>query len=535
MKKFTYGIITFLYCLCYVGALAVTPLHAAPADADFDNEETYLESLGENLNALPAIPYKVVLNQQNARVFAKSQGNLMVNGKEKRFFIILPQNASHVHFSLPQVHGKSQGTILGWSAVTTEPFAIQGAVQKQQQALETMVDATAAAMETSIVKFEALKAKYMELSKQNKQQEMSITIGELVIASAEISENKRAWEKAKTLAAQGQNSQSKAVSSQVFTITLDTPLAEKSSIHVEYAYTLQGSKWTPSYVINAQSEKDTIHLQLQAEIIQNSHMDWSNTQVEFSTVTGNAPSPAPVQPWIAGESAAAYGLVRSKAAPMRMDSAQMANSAVTFNENTPLASWALQKKLSIPEGKSTLILLEKSVKLPLQRIARPNTGSRDIDTVWLSANYNLEDDFWPQGKARYLLDNVPVSDGYFQPKAQKVALFFGPDPLVTIQAQKEVRKSSEEGIIQKEQIFAWNWTYTLYNQRKKNVTVRVEEPQVQLAHKDISVLYKDAPKAQQGPDKTLIWNVTVPAQGKEKIQRSITIKAPEKLDIFPGR
>ncbi len=424
---------------------------------------------------------------------------------------------------------------MGWSSVITEPFATQGTVQKQQQALEAMVDSTAAALETSRVKFEALKEKYLTLSEQNKQQDMSITIGELVIAAAENSENQRAWQKANALAMQGQKALSKASSSQGFYLTVDTPLAEKSSLNIAYAYTLPDSKWTPNYNINANTEKNTIHIQLQAEIVQNSAMDWSNTQIEFSTVEGNAFTPAPVQPWIAGENSAAYAQMRGKAAPMLMDSAPMTNSRVNFNEREASASWTLQKKLSIPEGRSTLVLLEKTEKLPLQRIARPNTGHRDIETVWLSADYTLQDTFWPQGNARYLLDNVPVSNGYFQPKTQKVTLFFGPDPLVTVLTQKDVRKNGKEGIIQKEQVFSWKWTYTIHNQRKTPVTVRIEEPEVQLAHKDISVVYQDIPKASPGPDKTLIWTVKIPAQGKEKVQRAITIKAPEELKFFPGR
>ncbi len=527
MKKMYYTLCIFFCCMYSIS----TTVHAAEAQTG-QNNTFQGASIDDTMIDKPATPYKVVLNQQNARVFAQSKNHVLASNNGKVLRIVLPYKATDVQFTLPAVNGKSQGTILGWHATTDEAFPPQGTVQKQSQALESMVDVTAAALDASHTKYEALKEKYLKLSEENKQQEMSITLGELTVAASENSARNRAWQDAKQLV---QKFQGKSLMSQTFTVLLDTPLADKSVVHVQYAYTLNESRWTPSYSINADTTNDTIRLQLQAEIVQNSDMDWDDTQIEFSTVEGNAPSPGSVQPWIAGGNDA-RPLMRNKATPMAsMDVAVMSNGMASFNEMDASASWTLNKKLHIPEGKSTIILLEESAKLPLQRLARPNTGTRDVETVWLYAEYALKNTFLPKGRAQYLLDAVPVSDGFFQPKNQKVALFFGSDSLVTIQTKKDVRKSAEAGIIQKEQIFSWNWTYTIQNQRKKPVSVRIEEPQVQLAHEDISVIYNDKPKASQGPDKTLIWTVQVPAQGKETIQRSVTIKAPEKLQFYPGR
>ncbi len=221
--------------------------------------------------------------------------------------------------------------------------------------------------------------------------------------------------------------------------------------------------------------------------------------------------------------------------PVAMSNQVQADSVASFQDSATLSSWTMNKQLVIPEGKSSIVLLEKSAEIPLERIARPNTRYNPDGTVWLSAKYNLKDLFLPVGQANYLLDGVVVGKGRFQPNANEVDLFFGPDPLVTVDIKRNVRKSEQSGIINKEKVYVWNWVYTVYNKRSKSVKVRIEEPKVQVGPENISVKYNDMPKAKAGPDNTLLWDLTVPAKNSTAVKRSITINVPEKMKVDLGR
>ncbi len=509
------------------------PLTTANAAEKFQGADVNESSFG-----IPAVPYRVVLSQNNARIFAQSKVHLLEAHGQKVFELPLPKDATAIELTLPKVNGESQGTIVSYSAEVADPFRPMGTLEKLRITFESKADSLSGSIAALIAKNNAIYDPIVKLPPDEARAAMEKALPDLALIETRLQSAKRELQHIKNRMAMLKD---KTPLSKKLVVVIDSELKDKTELHVMYAYTLEDSKWTPMYSISANSEKNTIDVQLRAHIKQNSDMDWNNTRIELSTAAGDVQSPGELRSWVIAER---NNMQRDSAPNVMMMSspgnlrAKSSNESFSFQQNTALASWVLQKNITIAEGETTLILHEQHIKRELERIARPsNYGPRGAEDgrVWLSAEVDFKNAFLPQGKADYFLDGVAVGQNMLTPESTGTTLFFGADPLVNVDIAKTVRKSGQDGIIQREQTWVWKWTFTVYNQRKTSVKVRIEEPETQAAHEKIRVLYADSPRATKGPDNTLVWNVSVPADGKQKVERSITVKAPKDMNIFLDR
>ncbi len=491
-------------------------------------------SVEESMVGIPAVPYKVILTQHNARVFAQSKLRLLEAHGQKVFELPLPKGASDVKLSLPLVNGKSQGSIRAFSLEPANPFKPMGTLEKLRVTFESKADSLSGSIATLIAQYNAIYDPISKLPPQEAKASMEKVLPDLALLQTRLEAARR---ELKHVQSRVRLLEDKTPMSQKMVVVVDSPLVHKAVLHVMYSYTLNDSKWTPSYTISANAADNSIDVQLMGKIVQNSDMDWNNTRIELSLAAGNDQAPAPLRPWIISEQNPQMRS-RSNAMEMAMPMLAKAEGGVSLQENTALANYVIEKKLTIPEGETFVALHEQRFNLPLERVARPSAygrqGGQD-GRVWLSAKVDLKNAFLPQGQADYFLDGVNVGQGVFTPEGQSANLFFGADTLVSVDIVKNVRKSGQDGIIQKEQTWTWNWTYTVYNQRKMPVKVRIEEPEIQLGNDKMSVTYVDKPKAQKGAAHTLFWDINVPAKGSQKVERSVTVKAPKDMKVFLDR
>ncbi len=517
-----------LSALCAMALGLGTPALAVPALTGEAGKST-----SPNISSAvmaPATPYKVVLNQQNARAFAQSTVRIEDLSGQKTLYITLPKNASDVQLHIPD----GDASLMAWQVFTDLPFAAQSAQEIARQQRQNSLDTLEGTLSALYAHYNSLYEPVLLLTPAEAKSAMEAVLPELSRIATKIEQVKRE----KELLQQSLSAMKGATkASQKLAVTIDSKKAVGSEIRLAYSYTLNDSKWTPVYTVNANSEANTINFKLMAHITQQSDLDWNATEIEFSTSDGNEQSPPPVNPWIVrkrGEeqvmmSRAAYDGYAEMAAPAMKSS----NAIGDFNGENTLTTWTLAKKISLPAGETTLILQEETLKAPLQRIARPSAynGTK----VWLSAKHKLISPFLPVGQTTYLLDNIPVGEGFFAIKNEEMQFFFGVDPLVSVDVKKDIRKSAEDGIISKDNVWTWGWTYTVLNKRNQAVQVRLEEPETQLSDKAMSVTYKDSPAATKEAEHLFIWNLTIPAQGQSVVKRSVTVKAPKDMPVNPGR
>ncbi|MBQ9452793.1 MAG: DUF4139 domain-containing protein [Desulfovibrio sp.] len=325
-------------------------------------------------------------------------------------------------------------------------------------------------------------------------------------------------------------------------VTLLKPIAT-ASVDVRYSYTLEDCGWQPRYVFDARPDTgkgDAVSVRFVAEMWQHSGLDWGKTRLTLVSGGGGPREPGRLARWVVESRGETHNTTRAMAkmsmdesAPMMGTSApDTAERAVVRTDTTSVyASWTLAAQ-GLPEGRSRMLVLEDTWKVPLTWLARPSKGD---SRVWLLAHCSLDaDKVWPAGTADFYMDGQSVGSGRFAPRGSKVDLYFGPDPRVQVQASEDARKRGEEGFINKSRTWSWAWTYIVRNTRSKAVTVRLERPMPQIVDKDIAVAYANSPEAQQDErEHKLFWDVQVPAGGQAEVHHGLTITAPKDMHLTP--
>ncbi len=519
-------IVTIFCCIL----LAATSVHAAETGAAMNTQSDLL---------LPAMPHTVVMNRQNAHVFATTTLPIVITKGRKLVVLPLPKQAVDVQVSLPKIKGNSQGELISWTTEWAMPFAPQGSLEKQRVTYESMHDSLQGALATLEAE-EAALIKNIENAITNSSAEGEKTLEQLrprlALVGTKISSAKReiAYAAQRIKALRDNYPQSKQL-----VLHVDTTRNQGQTLTIDYTFVLADAYWNPEYAINVDTKNNTINVSLKANIVQNSDLDWENVRLELSTAEGNAQSPQALRPWIVSKAGAAHPYARMEmadAAPMMLAKSANGMSSKSerpyFDDSSTIAHFVVEKASKIAEGNTILNLAEYTWKSPLMRIARP---AQDQSTVWISAKHTLDGSFLPIGEAVFMLDGVTVGKDILKAKGNELTMYFGADPLISVVTQKDTRQSDEKGIINKEQSYNFAWTYTVVNQRNEEVLVRIEEPITELADAAMKVVYADTPKAQEGPNKSFYWNVEVPAKGEAKVTRKVTVTAPANMTIWPGR
>ncbi len=484
-------------------------------------------------NYVPAMPHTVVLNQQNAHVFVKTALPVIIAHERKVVVLPLPKGARDVELNLAK--GVKQSKLLSWVTEYTVPFAPQGSLEKQRVTFESMHDSLQGALTTLRAEEAFILHKLEEANVDKSHKVFAELRPRLALVGTRISSAQREISYA---AKRAEALKDAYPHGKQLVIHVDTPLKKDEKLDLEYSYVLDGAYWRPKYSINANTAAGTIEVALKADIVQNSDLDWENIRLELSTAAGDAQSPMPLRPWVVSKrdnAARAYG---GMARDNLVMSASYENSAApkmrapSFDDGSTIAHWLIEKTPKISEGNTTLLLTNYTWKSPLERVTRP---AQDNGIVWISAKHTLDGNFLPVGEAIYKLDGMTVGKDVINPVGDTLQMYFGADPLVRVETKRDTRKSSEDGIINKQQSYNFGWVYTLYNKRSTAVTVNLEEPMTELEDAAMSVKYDDNPKPEQAPDKTFIWKLSVPAKGEAKVDRKVTIMAPADMRIWLGR
>ena len=316
----------------------------------------------------------------------------------------------------------------------------------------------------------------------------------------------------------------------------------QQALTLRYAYTLPRCGWQPIYSIDATA--NGIRLRMDANITQYSGTDWKNTRLTLLTRADTPREPQQLRPWYIRElKHSPRALQRDRAAEPAAEMAlakpmPMAAAAPVYTESETQASWTLAQA-NLPEGVTRLAVLHEMWNDPVQRIARPaqrsGLTSQDNSPVWINAKHIFTGTPLPAGQAEYFLDGSVVGSGPFTPKGDAVTLFFGADPLLSVQAAKDTRVTGTSGIINKRQTYTWGWRYTVTNQRATPMAVRIEEAAPQVTDTAMTCSITSEPPAKRGEDHTVYWDVTVPARGKTEVRYAVSATAPQDMQLDPGR
>lgn len=327
-------------------------------------------------------------------------------------------------------------------------------------------------------------------------------------------------------------------------VILTGDIREGSEVELKYAYNHDGCGWEAVYDFNARPEEgsgDVIDVRMLAEVWQFTGIDWKDTEITLATQGYGPRQPEPLPEWVVDSDSVSIKprIMRNHAvSAMKMEAAAAAAAdgppamaSVTANTDSVYASWKLAEK-GLPQGRARIQITSAAWKAPLQWLARPSAHSTQ---VWLMAKYELPaDQAWPAGIAEYSVDGQSVGSGEFRPRGGEATLYFGADPRVTITTTTDARTRGESGFIRSTKTWTWSWIYTISNQRNKAIKVRVERPAPMIVDQNVTVTYKNDPKATMDErEHMLYWVVDVPSHGKTEIKHSVTLSSPTKLPLSP--
>ena len=325
---------------------------------------------------------------------------------------------------------------------------------------------------------------------------------------------------------------------------------------VRYTYILPGS-FRPFYHIEAFPTKDSLSIEQNAYLTQESGFTWNNVDVSIST-TGRdtALQPYPLAPWIVRlgipvPAPLAAAAPRTKAAEAPLNMAQMSTEtdedmvglayapAPQQQEMGTFRLWTIGKR-SIGSGVPVSVSMHKETyPATFYYTLRPEQSNKGFLTADLNLDQALE---LPYGVARFFVDKSLVGDQALSLNGSKATLYFGTDPQVVVTRKDIKHTTGEQGFISKEQTVQWHWELSVRNTRSRVVEAWVEDARPDVQDESIKLVVESTPKAeevdlkpQQGGTKSYRWKLTLQPNEVKTIEHKVQLLAPSDKQLNPGR
>lgn len=305
-------------------------------------------------------------------------------------------------------------------------------------------------------------------------------------------------------------------------------------VNVRWSYWLEGANWKPQYRVSADSASGQVRIAMQAELSQNSGMDWNG--VELTLASSNrlySVEPPSLHPWVIGQAnydAAPRVMMGSRNAVMK------AEAAVPASADEAGLTWALGR-MDLPASSTVTRLVGlHELDSKFSRLLRPRLN----DNVWLYASLDAEALaakpalLLPAGQASFLVDGRETARGSFSFGPDSRDIFFGIDQLMKAEvtqtaAQNDAPPAFFGGDTSDARVEQWSWVSTIYNGHDKAVSLRVEESAPIARDADVKICVSTSPKAELEAAKSrYVWELPLPAREKAELRYEVKAVIPEK-------
>ncbi|MEG2171880.1 MAG: DUF4139 domain-containing protein [Desulfovibrionaceae bacterium] len=475
-------------------------------------------------------PSTVLLSPQGARISVDAQATVTVVKGEAQIFFYIPSDAQNV-----EIQAK-HATIVQWSSSTERVDALSGTTANRRAALlneKSLLQGRILALQARINLWITPPTTALSQEQMTARQTSLDTV--LPAAQQELSRQQRVLH---DVDLQLSSLPDTPRQTQKIVAVLDAA-PPTPSVALHYSYTLNNCGWQPDYRFNALPDSGTVDVSLFAKIWQYSGIDWTNAHITLTAQEAWQREPAKVHPWhvATGDSGPAQPMpINARAMPLAApmlasDTALPKTQAPRMQDSAAFTSWDLGKR-DLGEGTVRVSLSQDIWSTPVHWLARPSTSPH----VWLMVKHTVtKARAWPTGEATFCIDGATVGNGNFSLKGDVATLYFGIDPRVSVLSATDPRQSGKVGIIDKKKTWDWTWDYTVHNGRATPVSLRIEEAAPQLSDKALSVTYSSKPAPQHGPDHTLYWEITVPADSQHSLHHTVTVTAPQDMKVRPGK
>ncbi len=326
-------------------------------------------------------------------------------------------------------------------------------------------------------------------------------------------------------------------------ITLAKPAS--AELQLTYSYRIKQAGWKSTYTLNALPDSNNIEWLWTAKIEQQSGIDWQGVNLQISTAEPVFTLDPPTTfPWEIRRRQVAYGRKVIEEMPTMataMPDAMMAKSVTDATPPQPVRTVGQLfdvydlGKINVTSGKELQIKI-RSGNWPTKftYLSRPLLTNQ----VFLQANLDLGKNFipLPTGIASIQVDGVHVGIRDFSlHQKNDITMSFGSDPAIGVAVATD-HTAGEEGLLAKKETYNWKWNIKFSNHKSFPINLHVEDSYPHAGHKDIIVTELFSPPLpSKKKDRTLQWNLTIPAQDEQQLEYGYKIKYPQDMSVYLGR
>ena len=316
-----------------------------------------------------------------------------------------------------------------------------------------------------------------------------------------------------------------------------------SGLELTYTYRIKQAGWKSTYSLNALPNSDNIEWLWTAKIQQQSGIDWNGVSLKISTAEPVFTLNPPVNyPWEIRSRQIAYKRARVQEMPTMAMAEQIMEMPVA--DAAPLQPTRTVGQLfdiydlgtiNVASGKELQIKV-RAGNWPAEftYLSRPLLTNQ----VFLQAKLDLSKNFipLPSGSASIQVDGVHVGIRNFSlHQKNDITISFGSDPAIAVAVVTD-HTAGEEGLLSKKDTYNWLWNIKFSNHKSFPVKVQVEDSYPHAGHKDIVVTELFSPPLPiKNKDRSLRWDLNIPAQGEQQLEYGYKIKYPHDMSVFLGR
>lgn len=339
------------------------------------------------------------------------------------------------------------------------------------------------------------------------------------------------------------------------TASLYVKAAEASHLTLTLSYQIPEASWSPVYEAELDSDTGKLQFKTQAAIRQNTGEDWTNVQVNLSTLRPTASANLPeLNSWVISLYEPESLTSRNAAAEMAADTAMPMAAApipepsstvrmqkarpITMSEETSAlmtgsynAEYQVSGALTISSGSDTrrVTLDSQTLEAQLQLSSAPRFDPRAILTT--EAAYQGQAPLIPGTVALYRDGNFIGNSNLPELKTgELMKLSFGEDDRVKILFQPTPEKTTQAGLLSSRKRLDYSYRVTIHNQHAETRSVKLYDTIPVANTSDISVsLTGDVPSLKDVENKKGVsaWIREVPTASKVEVNYGYSLSYPQ--------
>lgn len=319
-----------------------------------------------------------------------------------------------------------------------------------------------------------------------------------------------------------------------------------AEVSVQLQYQTRNAGWSSAYEARLDTAANELGLTHQAVVYQNTGEDWHNVQLSLSTanpdVGGRLPDPSPwilnpqPQPML-GKAMEMDAVAMAPAARMPQDEPQVAAAQMATLESNGLTQYyRISGQVSMADGTRDKRLTVAGYQLPAKVIRQMVPALSGLGYVVGEAKYDGEVTL-PAAQITLYQDNQFIGQSWLAQTepADRLAMSFGVDDKVTVEAVRETDQRGERGLISGQPYLERVTRYEVTNAHTTPIDLRVVDrlpvsrhDDIQVTYQDITTPYQDSVDNKPG---VIAWDRVVAPGRTVTFRAGFEVKVPEGQDL----